>query len=214
MKKYSVISLLVLVFFVSALFLSAEEMKPIQLKKPEFGKKPVLDILAKRQSMREYSTKPLPVEVLSELLWAACGINREDGKRTAPTAMNMQEIDVYAVMADGAYFYDAKENVLKPVVMKDLREATGKQAFVKDAPLNIVLVADFAKMTRGTEEDKRVYAGMDASFVSENIYFYCAAEGLATVVRAMVDRDALAKALNLRPDQKVILAQTVGYPKN
>jgi SagB-type dehydrogenase family enzyme len=202
------------VLFISALFLSAEEMKAIQLKKPEFGKKPVLDILAKRQSMREYSVKPLPVEVLSELLWAACGINRDDGKRTAPTAMNMQEIDVYAVMAEGAYFYDAKENVLKPVVMKDIREATGKQAFVKDAPLNIVMVADFAKMTRGSDEDKRVYAGMDASFISENIYFYCAAEGLATVVRAMVDRDALAKALNLRPDQKVILAQTVGYPKN
>jgi SagB-type dehydrogenase family enzyme len=205
---------LVLVLFVSTLFLAGEEMKAIQLKKPEFGKKPVLDILAKRQSMRDYAAKPLPVEVLSELLWAAWGINRESGKRTAPSAMNMQEIDVYVVMADGAYFYDAKENILKPVVMKDLREATGRQAFVKEAPLNIILVADLSKMTRGTDEDKRNYAGMDASFISENIYFYCAAEGLATVVRAMVDRDALAKALNLRPDQRVILAQTVGYPKN
>lgn len=214
MKRYSFISLLVVTFLIFTFILSADEMKMIKLNKPDISKKPVLEILAKRQSLREYSAKPLPVEVLSELLWAAWGINRENGKRTAPSAMNMQEIDLYVVMAEGSYFYDAKENVLIPVVMKDLREATGMQPFVKEAPLNIVMVGDFAKITRGSEQEKIVFASMDASFISENIYFYCAAEGLSTVVRAMVDRDELAKALNLRPEQKVILAQTIGYPKN
>jgi nitroreductase len=213
MKKIWFFAFVTLVFFTFTLFVSAQEMKAIQLKKPEFGKKPVLDILAKRQSLRSYDAKPLPVEVLSELFWAAWGINREDGKRTAPSAMNLQEYELYAIFANGAYLYDAKENALKPVVKQDLRDLAGSQGFVKEAPLNIIFVADVSKFTRGGDDDKKYLIGMDSAFISQNIYFYCASEGLATVVRYYVDREGMAKALNLRPEQKVILAQSVGYPK-
>jgi len=151
--------------------------------------------------------------VLSNLLWAAFGINRPDsGKRTAPTAMNMQEIDIYVATADGLYLYNAKENALEPILSEDIRAATGPQPFVKDAPVNLVFVADFAKM-RGSEENKVFYSATDTGFVSQNVYLFCASEGLATVVRGYVEKDKLAKVMKLRDDQKIILAQTVGYPK-
>lgn len=213
MKKMWLIAFVTLSIFCFVSFVSAQEAKAIQLKKPEFGKKPVLDILAKRQSLRAYDAKPLSNEVLSELFWSAWGMNREDGKRTAPSAMNLQEFELYAVFADGAYLYDAKEHSLKLVVKQDLRALAGGQPFVKDAPLNVIFVADSSKFTRGSEDDKKILMGMDAAFISENIYFYCAAEGLATVVRYGVDREGMVKALNLKPEQKVMLAQSVGYPK-
>jgi SagB-type dehydrogenase family enzyme len=156
----------------------------------------------------------LPIQELSNLLWAAFGINRpESGKRTAPSAMNWQEIDVYVAMPEALYLYDAKTNVLKPVVIKDLREATGRQPFVKDAPLNLVYVADAAKMRNASEQDQMLYSAADVGFIAQNVYLYCASQGLAAVIRGMVDRPALAKAMNLRPDQKVMFSQTVGYPK-
>ena len=193
----------------------AEAPKTIQLPAPQMdGGMPLMKALKLRCTMREYSGEALPPQELSNLLWAACGVNRpEKGLRTAPTARNMQEIDVYVALADGLYLYDAKGNALTLVVAQDLREATGKQPFVKEAPVNLVFVADYARMGDGPKEMKEFYSATDTGYISQNVYLYCASAGLGTVVRGMVDRDALAKEMNLRDDQKVVLAQTVGYPK-
>jgi nitroreductase len=173
-----------------------------------------MQLLAKRSSSREFSSEPLPVSILSQMLWAAAGINRpESGHRTAPTANNRQEIDIYVATAVGLYLYDAKPNLLKPILSGDIRGATGTQAFVKEAAVNLVYVADYARMRSLSDEMKNMYAAAGTGFISENVYLYCAAEGLATVVRAGIDRPALAKIMGLRPEQKIILAQSVGYPK-
>ena len=194
--------------------ISAEEPKSIQLLAPQpGGGSPLMQLLWKRKSSREFSSKPLPVEVLSNLLWAGFGINRPDGKRTAPSAMNRQDVDIYVVLSDGLYLYDAKANQLKLVLAEDLRGLAGTQAYVKEAPVNLIYVSDYAKMgDKIPDEIKVLLSGSHAGFISENVYLYCASEGLATVVRAYVDIPALSKAMKLRPDQKIILAQSVGYP--
>jgi SagB-type dehydrogenase family enzyme len=175
---------------------------------------PLMQALANRHSTREFSSQKLAPQMLSNLLWAAFGINRPgEGKRTAPSAMNWQEIDIYVATADGLYVYDAKGNKLDPVVAEDTRGATGTQAFVKDAPVDLVYVADLAKTGRASGSDRDMYVAADAAFIAQNVYLFCASEGLAVVVRGSVDRAAFAKAAKLRPDQKVVLAQTVGYPK-
>ncbi len=172
-----------------------------------------MQALKDRETNRTFAERKLNQQVLSNLLWAACGINRPDsGKRTAPTAMNKQEIDVYVAMEQGLYLYDAKRHSLNLVVRKDLREMTGKQPFVKKAPINLVYVADYSRMG-GSEAEKVFYSGTDTGFVSQNVYLFCASEGLATVVRGYVDRDRLAKEMNLKSSQKITLAQTVGYAK-
>jgi nitroreductase len=116
-------------------------------------------------------------------------------------------------MADGLYLYNAKEHVLKPVIKQDIRALTGKQAFVKEAPVNLIYVADYSRMGRADAEEKNSYAAADAAFIAQNVYLYCASEGLATVVRGLIDRDVLAKAMQLRDNQKIIFSQTVGYPE-
>jgi SagB-type dehydrogenase family enzyme len=193
----------------------AQDLKPVQLPPPqkEIGK-PLMQVLSMRQSSREFDKKPLPLQDLSNLLWAADGINRaESGKRTAPSAMNWQETDVYVMLAEGVFLYDAKTCSLKPVLAGDVRFFAGSQGFVKDAPLNLVYVADYARMTRANDEDKKLYAAADVGFIAENVCLYCASENLAVVVRGSVDRVKLSETLKLRPEQKIILAQTVGYPK-
>ncbi len=194
---------------------AVDEAAPIVLPKPDMaGGKPLMQALKERQSARAFSPEKLPPQVMSELLWAANGINRPGtDKRTAPTARNWQEIDVYVATVAGLFLYDAKKHQLLPVLPDDLRAASGKQEFVKDAPVNLIFVADFAKMGSSAEKDKELYAATDTGFVSQNVYLYCASAELATVVRGYLDREALAKAMKLRPTQKVILAQSVGYPK-
>jgi len=194
---------------------TAEDLKPIELPKPHTeGGMPLMEALKARKTSRSFSPNKLPEQVLSDLLWAACGVNRPDlGKRTAPGAMNWQEIDVYVAMAEGVYVYDAKTHRLEPVLAKDLRAMTGTQDFVKDAPVNLVYVADLARMKGASDRDKVFYSAADTGFIAQNVYLYCASEGLATVVRGLVIRPALKEALNLRPDQEIILAQTVGYSK-
>lgn len=194
--------------------MAVAEEPNLQLLKPQTDSQPFLQILAKRESSRAYSSQPLPLQALSDLLWSADGISRPtSGKRTAPTANNKQEIDVYVVMEKGIYLYDAKANMLKLVVPGDRRGATGIQPYVKDAALNLVYVADLDKSGGKSDEDKLLYAAAATGFISENVYLYCASAGLATVVRAYVDRPALAEIMKLRVNQKIILAQTVGYPK-
>ena len=193
----------------------AAEAKVRALPKPVTeGGKPLMEALKLRHTDREFSAKKLPDQVLSNLLWAADGITRPDGKRTAPSAVNWQEIDVYVAMADGLWLYDAKAHALTQVLTDDLRALTGKQAFVKDAPVNLVFVADLSKMKMPgiTDDDKKIWAAADTGFISQNVYLFCASEGLSTVVRGLIDKPALAKAMNLRADQSISLAQTVGYP--
>jgi len=174
----------------------------------------LIDALSRRRSTRDFSSRELPRDVLSTLLWCAFGINRADsGGRTAPSAHNWQEIEVFVALPDGAYRYDARRHALQPVVNADLRAATGMQEFVGTAPLNLVYVSDFGKMGDASAEDRTFYAAADAGFIAQNVYLYCAAAGLACVVRGLVDRRKLAPALRLRTDQRIVLAQTVGYPK-
>jgi nitroreductase len=209
----------ILVFLVAILPMTqntalGEEQKPIQLSKPQTAGNPLMQLLAKRSSSREFSSEPLPVKILSNMLWAASGINRpESGKRTAPTAINRQEIDIYVATAAGLYLYDVKANLLKPILAGDIRGVTGTQGYVKEAAVNLIYVADYSKMSSSSDEAKIMYAAADTGFISENVYLYCASEGLSTVVRAAIDKPALAKAMGLRPDQRIILAQSVGYPK-
>ena len=193
---------------------SAAELADIPLPSPRMdGGMPLMQALKERHSTRAFSSKALPDQVLADLLWAAFGINRPDtGRRTAPSARNWQEVDVFAVTENGAYLYDAKANVLRAVAAGDLRKLAGLQEFVGTAPLNLVFVADSARMTGSSPEDQALYAGADVGFIGQNVYLFCASEGLATVVRGMVDRAALAKALGLSDNKKIILAQTVGYP--
>jgi SagB-type dehydrogenase family enzyme len=192
-----------------------QELKPLILPSPQIeGGKPLMRALKDRHSTREFSPEKLSPQVLANLLWAAFGINRPDtGKRTAPSAMNWQEIDVYVATAEGLYVYDAKGNKLDPILGRDVRGATGVQAYVKDAPVNLVYVADFAKTGKGSADDKNFYSAADAGFIAQNVYLFCASEGLAVVVRGGVDRAALAKLMKLRPEQKILLGQSVGYPK-
>ncbi len=193
----------------------AQELNPVPLPPPQTsGGRPLMQVLKDRQSSREFSTQKLSPQVLSNLLWAAFGVNRPDsGKRTAPSAMNWQEIDIYVATQDGLYIYDAKANALNPVLAQDVRGATGTQSFVKEAPVDLVYVADLAKTGRAGGEDQTLYTGADTGFIAQNVYLFCASEGLAAVVRGSVDRPALAKLMKLRPNQKIMLAQTVGYPK-
>lgn len=192
----------------------AEELKPVRLPSPRMNAgKPLMQALKERKSSRDFSNKPLSAQVLSDLLWAAWGINRPKTKgRTAPSAMNMQEIDIYVAMPSGLYLYDAVMHSLLPVSIEDIRALTGKQDFVSVAALNLIYVADLARAKRA-EPNTGFYTVCDTGFISQNVYLYCASEGLATVVRGLFDKPPLARAMKLRPDQKIVLAQTVGYPK-
>ncbi len=208
-----------LVVGVLAAALAEEKSTAINLPAAQTeGGVPLMQALKARHTSREFATTPIPDQVLSNLLWAADGINRPDGKRTAPSAVNWQEVDIYVVLPQGAYVYDAKANALNLVVPEDIRALTGMQGFVKDAPVNLVYVSDFAKITGGrggniSEADRTAWTYADVGFISQNVYLFCASEKLNTGVRAMINRDALAKAMKLRADQHIILAQSVGYPK-
>lgn len=194
----------------------AAEQAPVPLPRPQTdGGKPLMQALALRATSRAFAPDPLPAQTLSNLLWAAWGINRPaEGKRTAPSARNWQEIDLLVVRADGTFLYDAAGHRLLPVASGDHRALTGVQQFVKDAPITLVLAADTSRM-KGAEKDpaQRQWIWADAGFISQNIYLFCASEGLATGVRALLDRPALSKALGLKDHQVVLLAQSVGRPR-
>jgi SagB-type dehydrogenase family enzyme len=192
----------------------AQNLQDIALPAPRMeGGRPLMEVLKDRQSSRVFSDQMLPPQVLADLLWAAAGINRpESGKRTVPSARNWQEVEVYVVTAGGAYLYDAKANALKAVVPGDLRKLTGGQDFVAVAPVNLVYVADTSRMSDSAPEDQALYSGADTGFIGQNVYLFCASEGLATVMRGSVDRKALAEALKLPEQKRIMLAQTVGYP--
>jgi len=217
MKKISLTAfclvLPLMLIYVNVVF--AGELKSIQLPKPQLdGGKPLMQVLKERKSAREFSSEKLPLQVLSNLLWAASGVNRpESGRRTAPTAANWQEMDIYVATADGLYLYEPKSHQLKTILGEDIRVLTGRQPFVKEAALNLIYVADFSRIGRGTNEERDFFSAADTGFIAQNVYLFCASEGLATVVRANIDRPTLGKTMKLGPDQRITLSQTVGYPK-
>ncbi|OGP71911.1 MAG: hypothetical protein A2W09_04805 [Deltaproteobacteria bacterium RBG_16_50_11] len=169
--RFLLLCLLSVLFFVDADLIIGQELKPLLLPRPQLdGGRPLMQVLKDRRSSREFSLEKVPDQILSNLLWAAFGINRPDsGRRTAPSARNWQETDIY--------------------------------------------VADYSKTGKGSDEERQLFCAADAGFISQNVYLFCASEGLATVVRGLVDRLALAKIMKLRADQKIILTQSVGYPK-
>ncbi|MDD2889965.1 MAG: SagB/ThcOx family dehydrogenase [bacterium] len=174
-----------------------------------------MQTVKERKSSREFSDKELSLQDLSNLLWCANGINRpENGNRTSPSARNKQDIDIYVVLKEGVYLYDAKQNELIPVISGDYRKDTGMQDFVATAPLNLIYVSDVAKFEFSKEREKQVmYAALDAGHCSENVYLYCASANLAVVVRASIDKEKISGILKLRPEQLAVIAQTIGYPK-
>jgi nitroreductase len=177
------------------------------------GGKPLVEALKLRRSIREYADRPLPPQVLSDLLWAAFGINRPSGDRTAPYWRHVMVIDVYAALADGVWLYEPKQHRLEQRLDADIRAQTGLQDFVATAPLNLVYVAHGERMQDISAEERRLYASVDTGFIGQNVYLFCASEGLATVFRGAVDYNKLAAAMQLGEGQFVTFAQTVGYPK-
>jgi hypothetical protein len=186
----------------------------IALPKPQTqGGIPLMQAIALRCSVREFAPTALPRQVLSNLLWAAFGVNRpQTNGRTAPTAMGAQEIDVYVALADGLYIYEPFAHGLSLVAGVDARNVTGFQDFVDDAPLDLVYVADHAHMDRVPSDQRHAYSAVAAGAIAQNVYLYCASAGLVSVVRGWLDREALSKALRLTSHERVIVAQTVGYP--
>jgi SagB-type dehydrogenase family enzyme len=169
--------------------------------------------LKRRRSTRSFlAEETLSLQTLATLLWAAFGVNRPgSGGRTAPSAHNWREIEVFAVLGEGAYRYDPRGHRLLLVKGQDLRRFTGTQDFVATAPLNLVYVADFTRMTDVRNDERGFLAGADAGCIAQNVYLHCAASGLATVVRGLIDRRLLAQALGLSTTQRIALAQSVGY---
>jgi SagB-type dehydrogenase family enzyme len=177
------------------------------------GGLPLMEALQQRHSAREFAQDALPLQMLSDLLWAAFGISRPDGRRTAPSALNAQEVDIYVALPSGAYLYDATAHALHLVAASDLRRVTGYQDFVDNAPLDLVYVANHQRMVMMPEGQRVFFASTSAGGIAQNVYLFCASNGLSTVLRAWLDRAAIAKALSLPADQQVLLSQTVGYPK-
>jgi SagB-type dehydrogenase family enzyme len=207
-----VISFIFIIFMINTSY--AQDGGKILLDPPETSiGKPLMQALKERKSTRDFSSRKLSIPQLSNLLWAANGINRDDGKRTAPTAMNCQEFDIYVIMEEGIYLYDAVKNELILIKPGDFRKSAGKQEFVAIAPVNLVFVANLAKIKGGNENEKIQWSIIDVGYISQNVYLFCASENLATVVRGYIDKEVLSTIMKLKPDQKIILAQTVGFPK-
>lgn len=200
----------------SILNVVGQNLKPMKLNVPDKNRgESIMQTLSKRHSVREYANKKLELQDLSDLLWAANGINRPaDGKRTAPSAMNTQEVDVYVCLPEGAYLYDALTHTLVPIVKDDLRPlVAGQQSFVKTAPVCLVIIADIARFKSGDKEHHLLMGAVDAGIVSQNISLFCAGTGLETVPRASMDQPGLRKALKLKDSQHLLMNHPVGYTK-
>ena len=201
-------------FLVAALVAGGVFAQDIHLPAPEkTGGMPLMEALAKRSTSRAFDSQDLSPQQLSSLLWACFGINRPDGKRTAPSANDQRATDVYVLRKGGAYLYNAQANKLDLVLAEDVRKLGATQDFATNAPVTLVFIADLSKMGNGGREAKINMANVNVGFISQNAYLFCASEGLATGARESVDRAALGSKLKLRPDQVIILAQSVGYPK-
>ena len=179
------------------------------------GGKPLMEALKARHSTREFADRPLSPQVLSNLLWAAWGINRaQSGLRTAPSSQGSMDIDVYLAMANGVWIYDPKTHSISQLMPDDVRgETTTGQDYVKTAPLNLIYVSDAARMKNPSGPDRALTGIADSAVIGQNVYLFCASEGLGAVLRASVPGAKLAQRLNLKPTQAIYFAQSVGYPK-
>lgn len=178
------------------------------------GGMPMMEALSKRQSIRAYRDEALNEQTLSDLLWAAFGINRpEAGERTAPSWRGSKEIDIYAARADGVWLYEPKSHALKLVLQQDVREATGRQPFPATAPLVLIYVADRSRMADAPQAEQYTYAHVDAALIAQNVYLFAASEGLGTVMLGNVEKEALVRTLKLRKDQILTFTQPIGRPE-
>ncbi len=193
--------------------LIAQEL--IKLPAPQkTGGMPLMQALNERSSSRDFIDKDLSEQQLSNLLWAAFGINRKDiKKRTAPTSQNNQDIEIYLTTKKGLFLYKPEEHALEKKSDRDIREVTGEQDFVKAAAVNLVYVSNFSKLGDSPIEVKRMIAATHSGFIGQNVYLYCASEGLISVFRAWIDKDKIKEALKLPKGFEVIYSQTVGYSK-
>jgi len=178
----------------------------------QHGGKPLMEALMLRRSTRVYAQTPLPAQLLSDLLWAANGVNRASGERTAPFWRHIMVTDIYIAMADGVWLYQPGIHKLQAHLPDDIRAATGLQDFVGVAPLDLIYVAHGERMTDVGPVERRLYASVDAAFIGQNVYLFCASKGLGTVFRGAVPYESLTKKLALPPEQFVTFAQTVGFP--
>lgn len=207
------LALIFTVIIMSFQSVSAQTAGDIQLPEPKTtGGMPLFDALSNRQSSRSFSEKELDLQTLSTLLWSAHGFNRkEEKKRTSPTSRNKQEMEVYVAIGSGLYLYDAWENRLVLKVAEDIRAATGLQDYVAGAPVNLIFVADMEKVEDPESERQLMASHINTGYIAQNVYLFCASEGLVTVSRAWFDYDILSAAMQIAPTQKIILCQTVGY---
>lgn len=176
------------------------------------GGMPVVQAIAERRTSRAFSDRELSPETLSTLLWVANGISRPDGRRTIPTGHNVQDIDVYVLLNSGAYRYDEKVHALIQVNKGDFRKIAGKQPFAQMAPVNLYFVQDVTRAKKTDALSQMRFGGIHAGAAIQNVYLFCTSEGLATVAREQNDYEALAKLFKLKPTQRIILGQSVGYP--
>jgi len=207
-------SIIVSILLVCVINIQAQELKVIKLNTPDKTRgTTVMQALNDRKSVREYAPESLIPQDLSDLLWAANGINRPDGRRTAPSARNLQSVELYVIFPEGAFHYDHKEHVLNPVASGDFRDAlAGGQDFVKTAPLTIVMVADMTKYGNMSENSKMM-AAVDVGIVCQNINLACAGLGLVTVPRGIMDHATLKNVLKLTDMHIILMNNPVGYPK-
>ncbi|OFX37985.1 MAG: hypothetical protein A2X05_10675 [Bacteroidetes bacterium GWE2_41_25] len=213
MKKPALTSLAI--FAISLSIIAQDITLPAPDRK---GGKPLMQALNERQTTRTFTEESLTPQQLSDLLWAAWGINRADQKkRTAPSAMNYQEMDVYVALPGGLYLYVAETNTLKMINNKDLRKTTGTQSYVNNAALNLVYVADMGRAGKKEgvkiDDSDLLMSYSDAAFMAQNVYLYCASANLGCVVRGSIPKEKLAAEMGLRSNQIIILAQTVGVAK-
>ena len=209
MKK-TVISFVVLLSWTicSAQVIETVPLPPAQ----KTGGMPLMEAFQLRKSQRSFSSKELTPQQISNLLWAAYGINRPDGFRTVPAAKNWYEYDIYVLKSDGWFLYEVSKHTLLKMGNEDLRIYGGTQDFVKAAPVILVYVADFGRMNDTTDELRKFFSAVDVGYISQNVYLWCASEGLATIILGQVDKIKVREVLKLRPDQQVILSQPVGHP--
>lgn len=211
MKKKIYVFILGIIF--SGGVCSAQVLETVKLPEVQkTGGMSLMEALQNRQSQRSYSSKDLTLQQMSNLLWATYGINRPNGYRTVPSARTFNEFDIYIIKPEGWFVYDPVQHAMLKMGNEDLREFAGTQDFVKNAPVNLIFVADFDRMTGADDEFRKFYSATDVGYISQNVYLWCASEKLATIVRGQIDKPKAKEVLKLRPNQQVILAQTVGYP--
>ncbi len=190
----------------------------IKLNQPDLNKGiSIMQALKKRKTIRDISDRKLSLQQLSELLWAADGINRPDGKRTSPAAMARYSVDIYVVLPEGVYLYDVAKHQLTRIVKGDFRKLAGQQDFVYVAPVNLVYVLNLKNWKNTpmpvSKEKRDLWVRFEVGFLAQNVYLYCASEGLASVVRGLIDEKKFSEVIKVKPEQ-VVLAQTIGHPKS